>query len=130
MRSKKVSSEMGSEAPHRLFLGCVARKEFISPLVLHVWQGKELEARILEVWQGKELGDLGPGMEERGGKRGLLENNIHHYNMDVNIPSGALGMGEVRSGLWAGELGSWKAAHASLREAWGTREKKSQNPHP
>jgi hypothetical protein len=117
---------MGSESPHPLFLVCVARKEFISPLVLHVWQGKELEARILEVWQGKELGALGPGMEERG----LLERNIHHYNMDVNRDCGAIGMGEVRSGLWAGELGSWKAAHASLREAWGTREKKSQNPHP
>jgi hypothetical protein len=130
MRSKKVSSEMGSEAPHPLFLVCVARKEFISPLVLYVRQGKELRTRFLDVWQGKELGDLGPGMEERGGKRGLLENNIHHYNIDVNRDCGAVGMGEMRNGLWAGEHGSWKAAHALLREAWGTREKKSQNPHP
>lgn len=88
-----MSSEMGSEVPHPLFLVCVARKEFISPLVLHVWQGKELEAQILEVWQGKELGDLGPGMEERGGKRGLLEINIHHYNIDVNRDCGAFPIG-------------------------------------
>jgi hypothetical protein len=81
------------------FFGCVANTRVISPLFVDVWQGKELRGRFSDVWQGKDLGDLGQKLGERGARRGLLENNIHYYNMDVNRDCGAVRtvrMGRVR----------------------------------
>jgi hypothetical protein len=75
----------------------VANTRVISALFVDVWQGKELRGRYSDVWQGKDLGDLGQGLGEKGTRRGLLENNIHYYNIDVNreaLAPMALGKGE------------------------------------
>jgi hypothetical protein len=34
------------------------KQRTLSPMILHVWQRKELESDFSDVWQGKELADL------------------------------------------------------------------------